>query len=91
MKYLILLSLVLTGCGGSGGGDGSSTHAPGNNLPPSCKSLYSVWTSTTDLEQHDFSNLIGGVIENEYEYKAPGFHFAISFTKQNILPEFNSD
>lgn len=70
--FLILFFLLLTACGGSGGGTeaGGIDDGTPEGIPPTCKNLYSVWQSISDLEMHDFSNLYGGGILQEYEYKA---------------------
>jgi hypothetical protein len=70
MKNVILiLSLTLTACGGGSSGGNSDNGRP-IDLPPTCKGLYDVWNSTTDLERHDFTNLSGGNLSSDYSYRA---------------------
>lgn len=70
MKYLMtILLLTLTACGSGGGSNsGSSAAVPGvdPSLPATCKNLYSVWQSDTDLEKHDFTTLANG--SSNYDY-----------------------
>lgn len=69
MKYLVILSaLLLTACG-SGGGSGPADSGTPPGIAPTCKNLYSVWTSKTDSESYDFSAL-NGVTHPDYSYTA---------------------
>jgi hypothetical protein len=69
VSYMVLVVWFLAGCAK----DGKSTTVvvqPPNNPPPTCKSLFSVWTSTSDCEQFDFTDLEAGSEVSDYEYKA---------------------
>lgn len=70
MKYVMLiLSVSLVGCGGSGGGSAPSSPAPSNGAP-SCKSLYSVWTADADHEQWDLSGFESTSAVSDYQWTA---------------------
>lgn len=70
MKKLLILILIggLIGCAGDG--DSTTVVTPPSNPPPTCKSLFSVWTSTTDDETFDFTDLENEFEETDFEYKA---------------------
>ncbi len=69
MKTIVVLAMFLVGCAGGGGGAApAASVAPGLN--PSCKSIYSVWSSTTDSEQWDFTSLAGAVTNPDYGWTA---------------------
>ncbi len=67
----LVLSILLSGCGAGGGSEpGLTDDGIPDNLPPTCKTLYSVWNSTSDLESHDLTGLANGAVVQEYQYKA---------------------
>jgi hypothetical protein len=68
MKYLGLVFLFLVGCGSSDSG-GPSLNGNPPNLPPTCKSIYSVWESDLDQESFDFTSLEFGP-DGDYSYTA---------------------
>lgn len=73
MKVLMsLMFLVLTACASNSDSNQSTAGDPGlpANLPPTCKTLYNVWTADTDQTRFDFSGLGNGMTINEYEFKA---------------------
>lgn len=60
---ILLVAMTLVGCA-AGGGTASSVPVVSTPLPavvPGCKALNSVWTSTTDSERHDFTNVLHNV------------------------------
>jgi hypothetical protein len=68
--YTLFFIVFLSACGSKSGGSASSS-APGSTpTPPTCKSIYSVWTSTTDHEQFDLTGLENQAIHPDYEYTA---------------------
>lgn len=69
MKHLIVLAILISGCA-SGKGDGSKGGTTTPTITPVCKDLFSVWQSTTDQESHDFTQLTGEVVLQEYQYTA---------------------
>jgi hypothetical protein len=71
MRFAVVLFLVLSACGSSGGSGAAAVvdgRAPG--IPATCKSLYSSWQSANDSERHDFTALANSVVEQEYGYVA---------------------
>jgi hypothetical protein len=62
MKYIILLTMVLTGCAGGGSApSGSTTAAPVSPAAPveplTIKPVNSIWTSYSDQEQFDLRSV----------------------------------
>lgn len=64
--------VLLTSACAKGGGDSSSTSgtAPAAPIPATCKTIYNVWQSDTDQEQHDFSAMANEVVVTDYSYIA---------------------
>lgn len=71
MKYLIvLLSVLLTACGGSGGGENTGGKGPKDSAPDGCKSLYSVWRSPVDNEELDLRGFENAATQADYAFVA---------------------
>ncbi len=69
MAIAVIVTLFgIVGCGS----DGGAAPTPAAGTPPgvTCKSIYSVWSSTTDFEVHDFTLMSGGVTLPDYGYTA---------------------
>jgi hypothetical protein len=67
---MLLLTFTLA-CGGKGGGS-AQTGAPGPDSPtsPSCKSIYSVWHSSSGFETWDFRGFESSITQTNYRFIA---------------------
>ncbi len=72
-NFLMIVGLGLMISCSKGGGGSTVSATPGAPTPPTspsggtCKSINSVWTSTTDFERHDFTSVL--TTYSAYTYK----------------------
>jgi hypothetical protein len=70
LLILILVSVLVSACGSSGESSSAGGSGGTPTLPPTCKSLYSVWHADTGSTTFDFSSLANGATNSDYEWTA---------------------